>query len=218
MPEFTLLQKIILWLVPTIFAITLHEVAHGFVAYRLGDPTAKVLGRLTLNPLKHIDLFGTIIIPIILFKLGGFIFGWAKPVPVDYRNLRKTRRDSVLVAIAGPLANLLMAVLWALIAKLGFILRNDDVIWGVVLIYMGMIGIAINTVLMILNLIPIPPLDGSRVLSAMLSPRASMQYNRIEPFGFLILVILLASGLLNQFMSPLVSGLQTLLVQNIVKM
>lgn len=213
MLEFNLLQKIILWLIPTIFAITLHEVAHGFVAYRLGDPTAKLLGRLTLNPVKHVDLFGTIIVPSLLFMLGGFIFGWAKPVPVEWRNLRNPRRDGILVAAAGPLANLLMAIVWALVVKLGLVLRPNDMVWGTVLIYMGMVGVTINVVLMILNLIPIPPLDGSRILSCFLSPRASLRYNQIEPYGFLILLLLLATGLLGQFMAPLISGLQTFLLK-----
>jgi len=215
MPEFTLLQKIVLWLIPTIFAITVHEVAHGFVAYKLGDPTAKFLGRLTLNPSKHIDLFGTLIIPIILFLLGGFIFGWAKPVPVDWRNLRNPKRDTALVALAGPLANLLMAIIWAVAVKAGIILRDDNMIWGTVLIAMGFAGISINVVLMVLNLIPIPPLDGSRILTTFLSPRASFNYNKIEPYGFLILLVLLATGILGQFMLPLITGLQSLLINYI---
>lgn len=215
MPEFNLLQKIIMWIVPVIFAITLHEVAHGWVAYRFGDPTAKLNGRLTLNPIKHIDLIGTIIIPLTLFLLGGFIFGWAKPVPVDWRNLRRPRRDAALVAAAGPLANLLMAIVWAFVIKSGVTLHDDGVIWGAVLIYTGMIGVSINAVLLVLNLIPIPPLDGSRVVSSFLSPALSQQYNKLEPYGFFILLALLATGLLSHFMAPLVVTLQEFLLKTI---
>ncbi len=215
MLEFNLLQKMIIWIIPVVFAITLHEVAHGYVANHFGDPTAKFLGRLTLNPLNHIDLLGTIIIPASLYLLGGFIFGWAKPVPVDWRNLRNPRRDGALVALAGPFANLIMAVLWAIVIKAGILLHNSGVLSGDVLVAMGMIGVSINLLLMVLNLIPIPPLDGSRILSSFLSPRTSVRYNRIEPYGFLILLALMATGLLSNFMMPLVVSLQTLLIKYI---
>lgn len=205
-----LLQKIIIWAIPLIFAITVHEVAHGWVAYRLGDPTAKMLGRLTLNPIKHVDLIGTIIIPITLLILGGFIFGWAKPVPITWQNLKNPRRDMALVAFAGPAANLLMAIIWACLAKIGLYFTQETII-GLALITMGSVGIAINLVLMVLNLLPIPPLDGSRVLSSCLPGRMSYQFNKIEPYGFLILLVLLGTGILSQILLPLVNTLQILI-------
>ena len=174
---FSLGQKIILWVIPLLFAITVHETAHGWIASKCGDPTAKLLGRLTLNPLKHIDPIGTIIVPAILFSLGGFIFGWAKPVPITWQNLKNPRRDMALVAAAGPLANLMMAFLWAGIAKIAMGFDNDPVI------YMAQIGISINLVLMLLNLLPIPPLDGSRVVASFLSP--TIRYSA-SPSGGLI--------------------------------
>lgn len=199
--DFSLGQKIILWIVPLLFAITVHETAHGWVSSKLGDPTAKLLGRLTLNPLKHIDPIGTIIVPAILFSLGGFIFGWAKPVPITWQNLKHPRRDMALVAAAGPLANLLMAFLWVGIAKMAMGFDNAPVI------YMAQVGISINLVLMLLNLIPIPPLDGSRVLASFLSAKMAYQFNKLEVYGFLILVLLLASGVLGRILGPLLQSL-----------
>jgi Zn-dependent protease len=154
-----------------------------------------------LNPLKHIDPIGTIIVPAILFSLGGFIFGWAKPVPITWQNLKNPRRDMALVAAAGPLANLMMAFLWVGIAKIAMGFDNDPVI------YMAQIGISINLVLMLLNLLPIPPLDGSRVVASFLSPAMAYQFNKLEVYGFLILVLLLASGILGRILGPLLQGL-----------
>jgi Zn-dependent protease len=201
MGDFSLGQKIILWIVPLIFAITVHETAHGWVASRCGDPTAKLLGRLTLNPLKHIDPIGTIIVPAILFFLGGFIFGWAKPVPITWRNLKNPRLDMALVAAAGPMANLAMAFCWVAVAKLSIGLHIAP------FAYMGQIGVSINLVLMLLNLIPIPPLDGSRVVASLLSPAMAYRFNQLEVYGFLILVLLLASGLLARLLGPVLQGL-----------
>lgn len=199
--DFSLGQKIILWVIPLLFAITVHETAHGWIASKLGDPTAKLLGRLTLNPLKHIDPIGTIIVPTILFSLGGFVFGWAKPVPITWQNLKNPRRDMALVAAAGPLANLLMAFLWVGIAKVAMGFYNAPII------YMAQIGISINLVLMLLNLMPIPPLDGSRVVASFLSPKMAYQFNKLEMYGFLILVVLLASGVLSKILGPLLQSL-----------
>ena len=184
MIQFTFLQKIVLWAIPTLFAITVHEVAHGWVANKLGDKTAKIMGRLTLNPLKHIDPIGTVLIPIILYWAGGFIFGWAKPVPVNPMNFNNPKRDTAIVATAGPVSNLIMTILWALIAKFGILLLQNNVQIGLVLNYMGQIGIFINLIFMILNLIPIPPLDGSKILMGFLSNRVAAKYNLIEPYGF----------------------------------
>ena len=203
--ELTTLQKIILWLIPMIFAITVHEVAHGYVANKLGDPTAKMMGRLTLNPIKHIDLVGTIIIPGLLLRLGGFFFGYAKPVPVDWRNLRHFRRDMVLVALAGPLANLLMAFIWAAVTKFSIVIYStQSPYWGTILGTMSSMGVAINIMLLVLNLIPIPPLDGSRVVMGFLRGQAALNYAKIEPYGFFILLGLLALGFLSHIMTPFV--------------
>lgn len=202
MNELSILQKFSVWVLPLIFAITVHEVAHGWVAYRLGDPTAKMLGRLTLNPIKHIDPVGTILVPGILLYLGGFIFGWAKPVPVNWMNLKKPRRDMALVALAGPMANLLMALIWAAITKIGITLGPQQHGYALFMAYVGQAGMIINIVLMVLNLLPIPPLDGSRVLSSMVSPEIARMLASIEIYGFLILVALLATGVLGKIIGP----------------
>lgn len=193
LPELNLMQSIAVWLLPILFAITVHEVAHGWVAKRCGDNTAWILGRLTLNPIKHIDPVGTILIPaILLIASSGFIFGWAKPVPVNIRNLRNPKRDIALVAIAGPLSNLIMAIAWAMVARIGVAIENEAV--SLPLIYMGIAGISINLVLALVNLIPIPPLDGSRVVAGILPSRWAWYYHKIERFGFVILIILLTTG------------------------
>lgn len=210
MSELTLIQKIVIFAIPIIFAITVHEVAHGWVASKLGDQTAKLMGRLTLNPIKHIDPLGTVILPIILMAVGSVIFGWAKPVPVDWRNLRHPRRDMAWVALAGPGANLIMMLFWALIAKLAIVLQGALFGFAQPLFYMAMAGISINIVLAALNLLPLPPLDGSRVLSAFLSPRAAIQYNQLERYGLIILLLLLATGLLQRILFPIVAFLQNL--------
>lgn len=195
MDDLTLMQKLAVWALPVIFAITLHEAAHAWAASKLGDPTARMLGRVTLNPIKHIDPIGTIILPGVLLALGGFLFGWAKAVPVTTRNFKRPRKDMAWVAIAGPAANLLMAILWAGVLKVGLLLQGNFA-GAQFLVYTGVAGISINLILMILNLLPLPPLDGSRVLSAFLPPKMAWQYNRIEPFGFFILLGLLLFGIL----------------------
>ena len=196
MTELTLVQKIAVWAMPVLFAITLHEVAHGWMASKLGDQTARMLGRLTLNPFKHIDPIGTVIVPLALLLLSGFVFGWAKAVPVDSRNFRNPRKDMAWVAIAGPAANLIMAFFWALVAKLGVYLEASSPGVGEFFIYSGIAGVSINLILLILNLIPIPPLDGSRVLSAFLPKQLAWQYNRLEPYGFFIILGLMFMGIL----------------------
>ncbi len=202
MNELSLIQKVVVWSLPVLFAITVHEVAHGWVAKRLGDPTAMMMGRLTLNPLKHIDPVGTVVVPIILLMLGGFIFGWAKPVPVTWRNLRNPKRDMAIVALAGPIANLLMALIWALVVKIGMLTIATAPFIGQPLIYMGAAGIFINIALMVLNLLPLPPLDGGRVVSGLLPGPLSYKYDKIEPYGFFILLGLLATGILSSIMNP----------------
>ncbi|MBA2653978.1 MAG: site-2 protease family protein [Gammaproteobacteria bacterium] len=197
MGNFTIAQMIAVWALPVIFAITVHEAAHGWVANKLGDDTAKSLGRVTLNPLKHIHWFGTIVLPAILLSLTGFVFGWAKPVPISWNKLKNPRRDMAIVALAGPGANFIMILLWALIAKLDYVFFGNHLIWAKAIAYMGLAGININLILMLLNLIPIPPLDGSRVLYSLLPPSLSEKFQHFELSGLLILILLLFSGLLN---------------------
>lgn len=190
------------WILPVIFAITVHEVAHGWVAKKYGDNTAFALGRLTLNPIKHIDLFGTIILPGLLLMTGtGFIFGWAKPVPVDPRNFKNPLRDMAIVALAGPVANLLMALAWALITRLGVTIGAGAEAIALPLIYSGVAGISINLVLALINLLPIPPLDGSRILTGILPSYWAWQYNRLERYGFIILLLLLYTKLLGAILA-----------------
>lgn len=211
MDEFSLIQKIIIWGIPVIFAITVHEVAHGWVALQFGDRTAQMMGRLTLNPIKHIDPLGTIIIPGVLLMAGGFIFGWAKPVPVTYQNLRKPKSDMAWVALAGPASNLVMAILWAVIAKLGLVMYSSGITMGEPLLYMAVAGIMINTMLMTLNLLPLPPLDGGRILVSLLPGPLAWQVGRIEPYGFFILVGLLYFGILSMVLWPLIGAFINLL-------
>ena len=202
MQELNTVQVIAIWALPVLFAITVHEVAHGWVAKKLGDPTAMMMGRLTLNPLKHIDPIGTVLVPLALVLMGGFIFGWAKPVPVTWANLRNPKRDMALVALAGPLANLVMAFGWALIMKVGFMLGDDFSLLAWPLIYMGGAGIAINGVLMLLNLLPVPPLDGGRVMAGLLPGPWAWKLSRIEPYGLMIMVGLMVTGMLGKILGP----------------
>jgi len=202
MTDMNLVQKIAIWALPVLFAITVHEVAHGWMARRLGDPTAMMLGRLTLNPIKHIDPIGTVVVPLLLLALGGFIFGWAKPVPVTWQNLRNPKRDMALVALAGPISNLLMAFCWAVVVKLGYELGGAIPFLAQPMILMGGAGIFINVILMVLNLLPLPPLDGGRVVTGLLPGPLSYKFSRIEPYGFFILLGLLATGILSDIMGP----------------
>lgn len=202
MEELNLLQRIAVWVIPVLFAITVHETAHGWMALRLGDPTAKMLGRLSLNPIRHIDPLGTILIPGVMLILGGFLFGWAKPVPITWENLRQPKRDMAWVAVAGPLANLLMALFWTLVTRLGLMLGHTNEGLAMYLLYTGVAGIFINILLMLLNLLPLPPLDGSRVVTALLPGPLAYRYNRLEPYGFPILILLLVSGILGSILLP----------------
>ncbi|GAB6139604.1 site-2 protease family protein [Methylosoma difficile] len=196
MDELTVIQRIVVWILPVVFAITVHEAAHAWIAKKRGDNTAYVLGRVTLNPIKHIDWLGTVILPCLLLVTGtGFIFGWAKPVPIDARNFKKPLQDMALVALAGPLSNLMMALTWALIARLGVIIGVEAI--SLPLIYSGVAGISINLVLFLINLLPIPPLDGSRVLTGLLPSRMAWQFAKLEPYGFYILLALLYFNVLS---------------------
>ncbi|MFH1127977.1 MAG: site-2 protease family protein [Candidatus Omnitrophota bacterium] len=180
-------------------AMTVHEFSHGWVAYKLGDNTAKNSGRLTLNPLAHIDLVGTVLLPIFLFitTRGHFVFGYAKPVPINYWGLRNPRRDMGLIGLSGPLANFIFAILLSLIWKN----LADISMFKFVIEYL----ITINVILGVFNLIPLPPMDGSRILSAILPPQLAQQYNRIEQYGFIILILFIASGLANIIVWPTVN-------------
>ena len=204
MEELNLMQRIAVWVIPVLFAITVHETAHGWMALRLGDPTAKMLGRLTLNPIRHIDPIGTILVPGVMLMLGGFLFGWAKPVPITWENLRQPKRDMAWVAAAGPLSNLLMALLWAMFARLGMLIGSSSGDLAMYMMYTGVAGIFINTILMLLNLLPLPPLDGSRVVSSLLPGPLAYRYGLLEPYGFPILILLLVTGLLGKILWPLV--------------
>lgn len=193
-----------IWAIPVLFAITVHEVAHGWVAWKRGDPTAMLMGRLTLNPIKHIDPFGTILLPgILLLFHSPFLFGYAKPVPVNFGGLKDPKRDMVLVAIAGPAANLLMAFFWTLMLWMGGHLPGALTYIGEPMRLMGEAGIMINIILIIFNLIPIPPLDGGRVAVGLLPASASTALSRIEPYGFIILIVLLFTGVLWSVLGPL---------------
>lgn len=212
MPEFSLVQKIILIAPPVLFAIVFHEVAHGWVANKLGDPTARMLGRLTLNPIKHVDPIGTLLVPAVLLIMHSpFLFGWAKPVPVTPQNFAKPRTGMAWVAAAGPASNLLMAIIWVAIAWLAaaFVPKAP---WLMPFYYMGQFGVVANVVLGVLNLFPLPPLDGSRVLTGLLPPEGARIMYRIEPYGLFIVAILMMTGVLNVILGPLMDGLINLLL------
>jgi len=205
-----LIQTIAIYALPVIFAITLHEAAHGYVARHFGDKTAFMLGRISLNPLRHIDLVGTIVVPLLilvtskLFGSAGILFGWAKPVPVNFHALRHPKRDMLWVAAAGPAANLVMALGWALVLKAAMMLPKGD--FSLPLSLMAEAGITVNIVLMVLNLLPILPLDGGRIAVSLLPDRLALGYARLEPFGFPILLalIFIPPHVLGVLMMPMV--------------
>lgn len=197
MTELTTLQLIAIWILPVIFAITLHEVGHGWAAFKLGDNTAYKLGRITINPIKHIDPIGTILLPALLLMTIGVGFGWAKPVPVNFQQLNQPRRDMALVALAGPGANLLMAIFWAIIMNIGFFFYSSYES-AIFFIYVGQAGIIINLILMLLNLLPILPLDGGRVVHAMLPLNMADKFGKLEPFGLIVLITLVLTGILGE--------------------
>jgi Zn-dependent protease len=198
MDELTTAGRFAVWVIPVVFAITLHEVAHGWAAKLFGDRTAERMGRLSLNPLHHVDPVGTLLVPGLLLVFSHFIFGWAKPVPVDWGKLRNPKRDIALVAAAGPGANGVMVLLWMLLARLAIAL--NDAFVSRPLIYMAAAGIFINLVLLLVNLVPVPPLDGGRILGCLLPPRLAMRYEKLEPYGFIIMLALIATNLLSMLL------------------
>ncbi len=202
------IQTITIWAIPVIFAITLHEAAHGYVAKYFGDATAYLQGRVTLNPLKHIDPIGTIAMPLVLALLPfGFIFGYAKPVPVNFANLRDPKRDMIWVALAGPAVNLVQALLWVV----AYVVLVRAGVQEPFFREMAEAGFRVNCIVCAFNLIPVPPLDGGRVAMGVLPLRASIAYGRIEPYGFFVVLALVATGVLNVWMTPVVTVLQAFL-------
>ncbi|MBC8119825.1 MAG: site-2 protease family protein [Burkholderiaceae bacterium] len=195
------IQAIAVYAIPVLFAITVHEASHGYVARMFGDNTAYVLGRVTLNPVKHIDPIGTIAVPLGMVILTGFMFGWAKPVPVDWASLRRPKRDMIWVAAAGPAVNLVMAIIWAIALRLLQSAGVEERFFFEV----ARAGIQVNLVFMALNLLPIPPLDGGRIVSGLLPHKLSYAYSRIEPFGLFIIIGLMFTGALNFLLQPFLS-------------
>jgi Zn-dependent protease len=198
-----LIQAVSVYAIPVLFAITLHEAAHGYVARLFGDQTAYVAGRITLNPLKHIDPIGTVLVPILILLVssiggGGFLFGWAKPVPVNFAALRRPKQDMVWVAAAGPGANVLMAVLWAIVLRVQLMAGLDEAFFA----EMAKAGIFVNIGLMALNLLPVPPLDGGRIVTGLLPRQWAWKFARIEPYGLFIVLFLMATNTLGFFLRP----------------
>ncbi|MDD4911954.1 MAG: site-2 protease family protein [Sideroxydans sp.] len=195
-----LIQLIAIAAIPVLFAITLHEAAHGYVARHFGDMTAYQQGRISLNPMRHIDPVGTILLPLLTLAVGGILFGWAKPVPVNFGALRRPKQDMLWVALAGPASNLFMALCWGLIAKLAWMFPGSY--FAEPLMEMAQIGIKINVVLMVLNLLPMPPLDGGRIAVSLLPHRQAYQLSRIEPYGMFILIGLAITPVLGWILTP----------------
>jgi len=211
--ELSLIQEITINALPVVFAITVHEAAHGYAARHFGDMTAYAAGRISLNPLRHIDPIGTILVPLLLYwtTQGHFLFGWAKPVPVDFSRLRNPKKDMLWVAAAGPGSNLAMAIFWALVMKFSAGLPEG---MALPLSLMGAAGIMINVVLMVLNLLPLPPLDGGRIAVSLLPHRLAYRFAAVERYGFVILLMLMFSGILGKILGPLIDvviGLLSLL-------
>jgi len=208
--DLTIIQKFAAYSLPIIFAITVHEAAHGYAAKHFGDKTAYYLGRITLNPIKHIDPLGTVVIPGILLLLSApFLFGWAKPVPVNFSNLNNPKKDMMWVALAGPASNLVMAIIWAIILGL---FKSSGTSYALFIIGMAQVGIMINLVLMLLNLLPIPPLDGGRMAVSLLPSPWSYKLASIERYGMFILIFLIVSGLLSAILLPLLRFFQGTLI------
>jgi len=203
----SLISQILIYAIPILLAVSLHEAAHGWIAHLLGDPTARRLGRLTANPLKHIDPIGTVAVPLLMILLVSFPFGWAKPVPVDVSNFQHPQKDMALVALAGPVSNFLMAIFWTLLLV---IVMKDGAHGGftVALKTMAEVGVVINLVLMVLNLLPVPPLDGGRIVTGILPYKAAILFVKFEMIGMWVVIFLLASGFLGKILMPAVQAVQ----------
>ena len=205
MDPYNFLITIAVYAIPVIFAITLHEAAHGYVARHFGDTTAYMLGRVTLNPMKHIDWLGTVVLPLVTVFLSGFMFGWAKPVPVNERNLRNPKKDMLWVAAAGPGSNLAQALAWAVVARVLMAIGPQSQV-GDFWFAVAIAGIQVNIVFAILNLFPLLPLDGGRMVASVLPDKLSYGYARLEPYGMVVLIVLIVTGALSWLLSPLVRG------------
>lgn len=211
----SLISALAIWALPVLLAITLHEAAHGYVARHFGDPTADLAGRITLNPLRHIDPVGTLLVPASilalssLFGAGGILFGWAKPVPVNFSRLRNPKADMLWVAAAGPFTNLIMALGWAILFRIALI--GEPGAYTLPLLKMADAGMQINAVLMVLNLLPLPPLDGGRIAVSLLPHHLAWRFARLEPYGFPILLVLLFTGVLGAILWPLIAGFRFVL-------
>jgi Zn-dependent protease len=204
MDPYNFLVTVLVYAIPVIFAITLHEAAHGYVARHFGDTTAYMLGRVSLNPLKHIDLIGTIVLPLVTLLLSGFMFGWAKPVPVNFNNLRDPKRDMLWVAAAGPGSNLAQMAVWAVVARVLGELPGTQV--GAFWMAVAEAGITVNVAFAILNLFPLLPLDGGRIVMSLLPNKLSYEYSRLEPYGMAILIVLILTGALGFLLNPVMSA------------
>jgi Zn-dependent protease len=215
MDDSELIQTIAIYALPVLFAITLHEAAHGYMARRCGDMTAHMLGRISLNPMRHIDWFGTIVLPLVMMLVSGgrLLFGWAKPVPVNFSALNHPKRDMAWVAAAGPAANFLMTILWVVLLKV--VLQIPENAYSEPLRQMSAAGIQVNLVFMFLNLVPILPLDGGRILTSVLPNRLAWQYARLEPYGMPILIVLLLTNALDLVLNPLMH-LSTALIRQLL--
>lgn len=208
--ELNVIQKIAVYALPILFAITVHEAAHGYVAKYFGDLTAEKMGRISLNPLKHIDPFGTILLPAITVILGGVLFGWAKPVPVNFANLRNPKKDMLWVAAAGPASNLVMAIFWAILLNYS---KSAPESAAYFLAEMSLAGISINLVLMVLNLLPMPPLDGGRIAVSLLPHHLAQPFAQLERYGFFILIVLLFTGVLGKIIFPFINFFEQIILR-----
>ncbi len=208
--ELTVIQKIAVYALPILFAITVHEAAHGYAAKYFGDLTAERLGRISLNPLKHIDPFGTVLLPAITIIFGGILFGWAKPVPVNFSNLRHPKKDMLWVAAAGPASNLAMAIFWAMLLNYS---KHAPQSAAYFLAEMSWAGVSINLVLMVLNLLPMPPLDGGRIAVSLLPNNLANKLARVEQYGFIILIALMFTGVLGKIISPFINFFEQLILR-----
>ncbi|MBL8446940.1 MAG: site-2 protease family protein [Zoogloeaceae bacterium] len=211
----SLISTLAIWALPVLLAITLHEAAHGYVARHFGDPTAEMAGRISLNPLRHIDPVGTVLVPGLilaissLFGTSGMLFGWAKPVPVSFGRLRNPKADMLWVAAAGPFANLVMALMWAFLMRVALGMTENA--YTVPMLRMADAGLQINGILLLLNLLPIPPLDGGRIAVSLLPNSLAWKFAKLEPYGFPILLVLLFTGILGAILGPLLAVFRYLL-------